>query len=82
MQALQEGGILYDLLRKLPLTDRYTFNFQGNSQALDHVYVSPALVERSLVDIVHVNTGLVEQPADHDPITAVVRAPRSEARLV
>lgn len=75
-QALQEGGILFDLLRKLPLTDRYTFNFQGNSQALDHVYVSPALRRRSLADVLHVNTGLVTQPTDHDPVTAVVRAVR------
>jgi hypothetical protein len=73
LQALQEGGVVSDLLRKLPQAERYTYNFEGNSQALDHIYVSPVLRRDSQVDVVHVNSGLVSQTSDHDPITAVVR---------
>lgn len=75
MQALQEGGVVTDLLTKLAPAERYTFNFEGNSQALDHVYVSPALFSGSDVDILHVNSGLIPSSvaSDHDPIVALVR---------
>jgi predicted extracellular nuclease len=75
LQALQKGGILQDLLNKLPQVERYTYNFQGNGQALDHVYVSAALQAMSEVDAMHVNSGLQDalQTSDHDPIFAIVR---------
>jgi len=68
--ATLAGAGLEDLVVRLPLDDRYTFIYLGNSQVLDHVLVSPSLAGAAEVDIVHLNA---EFPADyrasdHDPV--------------
>lgn len=74
VQELRRGGILQDLAyAKLPQQEIYTYVFQGRSQALDHIFVTPNLVAGSRIDLMHVNVGLVEQASDHDPAYAVVR---------
>jgi predicted extracellular nuclease len=67
--ALLKGDSLADVLEGLPMEDLYTFNFEGNSEAFDHILVSRKL-EAALtdVDIVHVNSGLSDQSSDHDPV--------------
>jgi hypothetical protein len=46
----------------LPPAERYTYVFQGNSQVLDHVLVSPALAGRLTgFDVVHVNAEYADQ---------------------
>ena len=66
---------LVNLIGKLPPGDRYTFNFEGISQAIDHVVVSPALAESAELDIVHRNADCPDSQrvSDHDPIVARVR---------
>lgn len=61
-----------DLMERIPRDDRYTFNYQGNSQTLDHVVVSPALAERAEIDVVHVNADTADRrrASDHDPVVA------------
>ena len=51
-------------------TERYNYNFQGGSQVLDHVIVSPALLDRAEIDVVHVNADCADarSSSDHDPI--------------
>lgn len=70
---LEEGGLV-SLIRRVPLDERYTYNFEGNSQVLDHIFASPALVEqtRPEIDVVHVNTDFPARSAasDHDPVIA------------
>lgn len=63
--------LLSNLTQTLPATERYTYIFQGNAQALDHILVSASLTPVAEYDIVHVNTEFAEQASDHDP--AVVR---------
>ncbi len=59
---------LTDLPRTLPKPQRYTYVFEGNSQVLDHILLSQALVEqRYAYDIVHVNAEFADQVSDHDP---------------
>jgi predicted extracellular nuclease len=52
----------------------YTFIFDGNSQALDHFFVTDNLVENAEFDIVHVNVDFPRiSPAygsDHEPLLA------------
>jgi hypothetical protein len=60
---------LRTLVGTLPEGERYSYVFQGNSQALDHILVSPALGSAAH-DVVHVNAEFAEQTSDHDP-TAV-----------
>ncbi|WP_282607425.1 endonuclease/exonuclease/phosphatase family protein [Pelagibius sp. Alg239-R121] len=64
--------VLTDLLTLLDLDDQYTFNFQGNSQALDHFFVSANLLGLALpeIDILHINTEFADQASDHDPIVS------------
>lgn len=67
---------LRDLPRELDPADRYTYNYQGNSQVLDHLLVSPNLTEAAQGqqpvtpyrhDVVHVNADFHDQLSDHDP---------------
>jgi predicted extracellular nuclease len=56
-----------------PVTGSYTFIFEGNAQALDHILVSESLASRAELDIVHVNTEFADTPqraSDHDPVVA------------
>ena len=63
--------------------ERYSFIFQGNSQQLDHILLSDALVAGAEFDIVHVNAEfaeVAERASDHDPLLvglsiAVVEVP-------
>ncbi|MFD5916698.1 lamin tail domain-containing protein [Kitasatospora sp. NPDC058201] len=71
---LTAGGSLVDLPRTLPLAERYTYVYEGNSQVLDHILISPALAARPYsYDIVHLNSEFPTQLSDHDP--QVVRIP-------
>jgi len=61
--------VVSDLLNTLTPAARYTYVFQGNSQALDHAFVTPALKQTlRQIDVVHVNAEFAEQASDHDPI--------------
>lgn len=73
MQVLASDGILQDALTLLPHNERYTYIFNGNAQALDHIFLSPSLQGSAVIDVVHINTGFPEQTSDHDPIVALVR---------
>ena len=52
------------------LRERYTFEFQGNSQSLDHIVVSNGLASGADFDIVHVNSEFQDQASDHEPVLA------------
>jgi len=53
----------------LPIEERYSYNYQGNSQSLDHISVSTHIVEHyiPLYDTVHINSEFADQVSDHDP---------------
>src|SRR5262245_14048842 len=71
VQILEAAG-LPDLMGTMPLNQRYSYEFEGNAQVLDHVMFSGPLFARSLVsDPVHVNAEFWDQASDHDP--SVVR---------
>lgn len=65
---------LVALMLRVPASRRYTYNFEGNSQVLDHIFASKPLVERSRpeIDVVHVNANFPARAAasDHDPVIA------------
>jgi predicted extracellular nuclease len=67
-----EGAGLVDLYDTVPLAERYSYVFQGNSQTLDHIMVSRSLAPRSSLDVVHVNAEFADQASDHDPSVARV----------
>jgi len=77
LRILASAG-LTNLMETLPAGERYTYVFEGNAQAIDHVLVSPALGEQLVpggLDIVHVNAEYREQASDHDPQVVRFRVP-------
>lgn len=61
-------------LASLPVPERYTYVFDGNSQALDHVFLSPGAARRGFdYDVVHVNAEFHDGRSDHDPSVIRVR---------
>jgi hypothetical protein len=65
------GGVLTNLMNKLPKAERYSYVFEGNSQVLDQVVVSGKLDKRETsYDVVRVNAEFSDQASDHDPQVA------------
>jgi len=63
---------MVNLMERLPESERSTYVYQGNSQILDHIIVSPALADGAEIEVIHVNA---EFPAsarasDHDSVIA------------
>ncbi|RZS80170.1 hypothetical protein EV189_3651 [Motilibacter rhizosphaerae] len=61
--------ILSDLINGLPADQRYTYVYDGISQVLDHILVTPATRLYGPVDyqVVHLNSEFSDQVSDHDP---------------
>lgn len=65
------------VVSELETAERYTFDFDGRSQALDHILADTALAAVASFDIVHLNTGYNGRTgavnpsiSDHDPLVA------------
>ena len=69
--------LLHALTPMVPQAERYSYNYEGNSQALDHIFISQALLPGAELDIVHLNTDFPALPgltaSDHDPLVARFR---------
>ena len=69
------ANAIVDLPRTLPVNERYSYVFEGNSQVLDQILVSQALTVAPPgsnypafdYDIVHTNSEFYDQDSDHDP---------------
>ena len=69
--TLLEGAGLSTLIETLPKSERYTYVYEGNSQAIDHIMVSASLSARlALFDVVHINSEFADQISDHEPSLA------------
>ncbi|MFI6449860.1 endonuclease/exonuclease/phosphatase family protein [Kitasatospora sp. NPDC050543] len=66
LATLTAGGVLRDLVNELPEKEQYSYVYQGNSQVLDHILVSPE-VGYAKYDVVHINSEFAKQASDHDP---------------
>ncbi len=66
--------VLENLLAAMPDDNRYTFNFEGNSQVLDHIFITKSLMASAQFDIVHANVDFPRVDntvaSDHEPIVA------------
>ena len=82
-----EDGVLTNLIppvgtkRGVDRNNIYTFNFEGNAQVLDHVFVSAGLLKGARLDIVHVNVDFPRVDdsvgSDHEPLVAKLRLSKS-----
>ncbi|MBD2776074.1 hypothetical protein ICL16_29450 [Iningainema sp. BLCCT55] len=69
--SILEGAGLTTLIETLPQNERYTYNFEGNAQTLDHILVSRNLLTKlNGFDVVHINSEFAVQDSDHDPVLA------------
>ncbi len=71
-----EGDVLTDMMNKLPAAERYTYNYQGNAQVLDHILVSNQLAKKAEIDTININSDFSEEDgraSDHDPVLAQIK---------
>jgi predicted extracellular nuclease len=67
LQTVTDNGtLLKTLIDTLPADQRYSYIFDGNSQVLDHILISPAIKGYSY-GVVHINAEFSDQTSDHDP---------------
>lgn len=61
----------------LPIEERYSYNYQGNAQALDHISLSVNIVMNyaPVYDTVHINSEFANQVSDHDPSIIQITLP-------
>lgn len=64
------GAGLENLTLTLAEEERYTYNFEGNSQSLDHIFTTSGFADAAVFDVVHVNSEFAQsqQVSDHDPL--------------
>lgn len=70
-ESFNMSNMIYDL----PESERYSYNYQGNSQALDHIFVSNNLKNHTELDPIHVNSDFTDmsgRASDHDPLLAQI----------
>ncbi|TVO69357.1 endonuclease/exonuclease/phosphatase family protein [Denitromonas ohlonensis] len=79
LAPLTAAGLI-NLTDTLPESERYTYIYEGNSQALDHMFVSAALLANGSLsyDIVHANAEFANQISDHDPLLLTIAMPVPE----
>ena len=66
-----EGSGMTSLIETLPANERYSYNFEGNAQTLDHLMASDGLMPNlDGYDVVHINSEFAVQVSDHDPVVA------------
>jgi len=79
IQTLLDAGMRH-VFEDLPLSERYTYNYQGISQTLDHILVTTSLQDLlRRVEVLHVNADYPPpisgdpspmHASDHDPVVA------------
>jgi len=69
VQTLIGDGTLIDMVTTLPANERYTYVYEGNSEVLDHIFISQNLARTGapIYDIVHVNSEYTDRASDHEP---------------
>ncbi|MHA5050015.1 endonuclease/exonuclease/phosphatase family protein [Streptomyces sp. SD15] len=68
-KVLEGDGELWPAIKSLPKSERYTYDYQGNSQVLDQILISPSIRKDCDFDYdsVHINSEFSDQISDHDP---------------
>ncbi|OYW15311.1 MAG: hypothetical protein B7Y82_03095 [Sphingomonadales bacterium 32-65-25] len=78
--ALTRGGLMSNLSDLLPAAERYSYQFDGNNQQLDHIIATGSLAARAEFDAVQINSQLTagaQVSSDHDGMLALFTIPVS-----
>ncbi len=75
VDILEGDGELFSAIKTLPVNERYSYVFEGNSQVLDQILLSQNLRMQFpfVYDVVHVNSELSAQASDHEPSLVRIR---------
>lgn len=78
--------VLTNLIDTLPLEERYTYSFGGNSQVLDHIMVSNNLAKNAKVDVLNINSIISDKDkkrrhSDHDAVVASIQLQGNNKKL-
>ena len=66
-----KGQNLTNKVEDVPLEDRFSYYYQGNSQVLDHILVTSNLADNTDIDMLHINSMFMVEhghASDHDPV--------------
>ncbi len=65
-----DAGSLVNMIGSAPLSQSYTYIYQGMSQILDHILISESLEKSAHIHIPHINADFSNESraSDHDPI--------------
>lgn len=78
-----EGDMLTNLHSLNPIEEQYTYIYDGNSQAIDHILASDQLMASGVeMDVVHINAEFGDRASDHDPLLARFTLPAVKVNLV
>jgi hypothetical protein len=78
-----EGTILTNLIEQVPIVDRFTYEFKGKKQVLDHILISPNLKNASPeIEIAHINIDFSDKASDHDPLVSRFRLSSSQNAVI
>jgi uncharacterized protein len=70
-RIMESGNALVDPISRLPLNQQYDYVFDGDSEGLSGLLVSPALARVTAhAAPVHINAEFANQTSDHDPLLA------------
>jgi uncharacterized protein len=73
---LETGGGLIDTIDHLPPQQRYDYVYNGDSETLSGLLVSPALDKLvAWAQPIHINANFANQTSDHDPLLAYINPP-------
>lgn len=77
LPAASGSTLLVNLISTEQGPNAYSFNFEGNAQALDHIFVSQNLAESARAEYVHVNVDFPRLESsivasDHEPVFAQI----------
>lgn len=71
MKVLQ-GEVLHNLIGLMPKGERYSTNYNGNSQCIDHILVNSNFMKRApQAEIIHLNSNFMGRLSDHDPVISL-----------
>lgn len=80
LQLLVEDGAMTNLNTLIPVEERYSYEFEGNLQQIDHLLVSSPLLDGASFDAVHINTvktAGTPEATDHDQIVTRLYVPQA-----
>ncbi|QUG40320.1 chitobiase/beta-hexosaminidase C-terminal domain-containing protein [Psychrobacillus sp. INOP01] len=83
--AALKGGILTNMVEKVPVGERFSYYYQGNNQVLDHVLVTNNIANKTTVDMIHINANYMDihgRASDHDPVLIQVELNEPETKTL